>query len=613
MNEGRNDSIDDTVSDDSEIKLRQSLEMLPEAVIIINQDACILYANSAFSNIVGEDIPSIVEKTLYEIIDETDQEIVQEKIDGLFMGNSSCIELSIRTKNNQKKWIRVSSIPRVTPKSEIHAIAIVIDITEREQYMEILERTTKNLRQTIREQVCLYSSSKLLTDPNRIIEDVLYQLAHLIPTAYQYPDDTVVKITCEGITEQTENFMRTEWCQYADVCIIDKKVGTIQVCLLKDYPDEFEGPFRKQERILLDSLADALGGYLGRKRDKEELERTTREIICLRTVTQALSNTDSSFEDTFFQVVNLVQGALQYPHLANVRITFEGFTVDIQLVEDEEHILSKELKVFGERCGFIEVTYPKTIEIPDGELDPFLNQEEDLLDAVALELNLYIERRKNEEMKEQQRKELEIYSSLLRHDVGNDLQLIQGYIDMIEMITVGEKNESSEMLKSARAVCERMSSLLKAFSRKADSIERNIANLIRTVSMKAEAAEVDLKINIDIEEQAKNLRIPGSRLLPAVFENLYRNAVAYAGDEPVVTVTVTKAEDNVRIVVSDNGPGISPEIKDKLFQRGASTTGGGLGLFLSRNIIKALGGSLKLISSEENAGATFEILIPISV
>ncbi|TXT54239.1 MAG: hypothetical protein BAJATHORv1_80046 [Candidatus Thorarchaeota archaeon] len=606
-------SMDNPQVEKSENNLQNALDMLPEAVVIIDEDAKILYANKSFATILGEPIPSLVRKSLHDIIDEDDQQLVQEKIQGLFVGTSSCIELSIRTKNQEKKWVRVSSIPRVTDDSDTHAIAIVIDITEREQYLEILERTTSNLRQSIRELVCLYSSSKLLTDANRMVEEVLYSLAHLIPSAYQYPDSTASKVTCEGVTAQTENFEETEWCQIADVYIMNQKVGEIRVCLLEEFPEEFEGPFRKQERDLLDSLARALGGYLGRKRDKEELERTTREIVCLRSVTNELSDTDKPLEDVLFQVVNLVQGALQYPHLANVRIIIEGYHVEIQSLGSEEYFLSKNIEIFNEEHGKIEVIYPRELRLPKSESDPFLDQEKDLLDAVALDLGLYIERKKNQEMKEQTRKELEIYSSLLRHDVGNDLQLIQGYIDMIEMITVGDTSELNEMLSSARAVCERMSDLLKAFSRKRDSIERNIAKLVREVSAKAEEAEVDLKINVHIDDQVKGLMVPGSRLLPAVFENLYRNAVAHAGDEPIVTVTVNKKGDYVCIIVSDNGPGVPREIKDRLFQRGASTSGGGLGLFLSRNIIHALGGTIELLPPQEGLGATFRIMIPISV
>jgi signal transduction histidine kinase len=48
-------------------------------------------------------------------------------------------------------------------------------------------------------------------------------------------------------------------------------------------------------------------------------------------------------------------------------------------------------------------------------------------------------------------------------------------------------------------------------------------------------------------------------------------------------------------VLSDDGPGIDKEIRGNLFQKGASTTGGGFGLYLCKKVIEGYGGSIEHI------------------
>ena len=82
---------------------------------------------------------------------------------------------------------------------------------------------------------------------------------------------------------------------------------------------------------------------------------------------------------------------------------------------------------------------------------------------------------------------------------------------------------------------------------------------------------------------------------------------------PLVTVSTKKTESAIEISVSDNGPGIPNEIKEKIFQPFFTTKptgqGTGLGLSLSYDIVKAHGGTLNIVS-ENNASTTFSIIIP---
>ena len=97
-------------------------------------------------------------------------------------------------------------------------------------------------------------------------------------------------------------------------------------------------------------------------------------------------------------------------------------------------------------------------------------------------------------------------------------------------------------------------------------------------------------------------------------------------DKPMVVVSTRRVDSplgvggereqhqtRIEITISDNGPGIPEEIKDKIFQPFFTTKptgeGTGLGLSLSYDIVKAHGGEIKVVSDEQT-GTEFRIILP---
>ncbi len=168
-----------------------------------------------------------------------------------------------------------------------------------------------------------------------------------------------------------------------------------------------------------------------------------------------------------------------------------------------------------------------------------------------------------------------------------------------------------EIVDSTEAASERMMNLLSSFGQSATIPETNPSILVQNIAKLAEKVATNMKINLEIADDAKNLKISKSRLLPMVFDNLFRNASIHAGEKPVVRTEISRQGDFVVITISDNGPGVSEEIRERLFQRGASTRRGGLGLYLSKKIVEAMNGSLVLEDSKDRKGATFVIRLPV--
>ena len=106
-------------------------------------------------------------------------------------------------------------------------------------------------------------------------------------------------------------------------------------------------------------------------------------------------------------------------------------------------------------------------------------------------------------------------------------------------------------------------------------------------------------------------------LLRRVVDNLLENAVTHSPPGTAVALRGYAADGGWRIEVADEGPGVAPEDRSRLFVRFARTDGArspenggaGLGLALSAAIARAHGGALELVSSDR-PGATFRLSIP---
>jgi signal transduction histidine kinase len=134
-----------------------------------------------------------------------------------------------------------------------------------------------------------------------------------------------------------------------------------------------------------------------------------------------------------------------------------------------------------------------------------------------------------------------------------------------------------------------------------DSVERAVARLHDNVRMDMDG-EKTLAAHVERQD------------LDEMLGNLIENAAKYGGGS--VFVTVSRADDMVDIAIEDDGPGISPENREKLFNRGArldsNKPGTGLGLAIVRDVAEIYGGSVVLEESEDMGGLLARLRLPLA-
>jgi signal transduction histidine kinase len=105
--------------------------------------------------------------------------------------------------------------------------------------------------------------------------------------------------------------------------------------------------------------------------------------------------------------------------------------------------------------------------------------------------------------------------------------------------------------------------------------------------------------------------------LRQVLLNLIGNATKFTADG-LVAATVRRDEEGLRFDIRDTGPGIEPEVLERVFEpfvqgshRGARSEGSGLGLAISRRLVEAMGGTLT-VRTEVGVGSTFTVRLPVT-
>jgi two-component system sensor histidine kinase RstB len=149
------------------------------------------------------------------------------------------------------------------------------------------------------------------------------------------------------------------------------------------------------------------------------------------------------------------------------------------------------------------------------------------------------------------------------------------------------------------------------------NLYRLISDIARTFRAEAEANGKSITINGQDSESSpaseKVMLQVDDRYLQRVIENLVSNAIKFA--QSSIDISCVKTEHGVRLAVNDDGPGISNEEKEKIFNlfhtsAGSRTSKGiGVGLASVKKIINAHGGVLT-VGQENNSGCSFKIDLP---
>jgi len=127
------------------------------------------------------------------------------------------------------------------------------------------DRIIDTLRERAKELQCLYRVHEILGRNDATVAEICRAIVEVLPAGWQYPSDCVAKLTLAGEVYQPARASDTPWVQRAEILAHDVPVGRIDVFYTRAQPEADEGPFLKEERKLIDTIAERVGDFAARR------------------------------------------------------------------------------------------------------------------------------------------------------------------------------------------------------------------------------------------------------------------------------------------------------------------------------------------------------------
>lgn len=135
-----------------------------------------------------------------------------------------------------------------------------------------MTRDSHRLRERVKELTALHQTARILQRADASPSEVVEWIVAILPAAWQYPSVTEAHIQFGEWVAATPRFSATPWMQSAVIAVGRGQSGRIEVAYTEARPRSDEGPFLKEERDLIDSLAEMLGSYFQRLLADEALQ-----------------------------------------------------------------------------------------------------------------------------------------------------------------------------------------------------------------------------------------------------------------------------------------------------------------------------------------------------
>jgi PAS domain S-box-containing protein len=365
----------------------------------------------------------------------------------------------------------------------------------------------------------------------------------------------------------------------------------------------------------------------------EQFQQQTEQIVLQQKWTQLLERNLQSMNigvvlvDSSFAVLYVNRTAEKIFGLAASQLLHQPYQQALPLINEQEVSLAKLpsplLQVFEqrsplERQHFKVKRTDQTVEL-DISWMPVLSEDQHVIGGAVMLFD-NTKQKALEEMKVD-------FVSIVSHELRTPITAIKGYIQiLLKEVTLDP--EHAEMLRRVSVSNDRQLETVESLL--------NLSRLERgTVPLRPREFHMEELIGQvvgELDEQARSkgigIRFDYPRFaLPKVWAdpdrtreiilNLCTNAVKYT-DQGLVKITLEQDGRFLRTLVTDTGPGITPEVQAKLFekfQRGEgvlteSKQGMGLGLYITKQFVELMGGKIG-VRSEVGQGSTFAFILPL--
>ncbi len=356
------------------------------------------------------------------------------------------------------------------------------------------------------------------------------------------------------------------------------------------------------------------------------LRERVKELTCLYEIARVTQQPNKSLPETLKALVDLLPPAWQFPDLACARIVSGGQVYTTSGFVESSYRQAADLVVGGRKAGAVEVFYKRHPD--DSSAALFLEEERSLIEMVAREISIHIERCEADEAHSRLRDQLRHADRLatigqlaagVAHEINEPLANILGFAQLAKKSpglprqTTGDLEKITECCLRAREIIRK----LLTFARQVPP-EKSMVDLNHLVGeglffLESRCSKAGIEIVRRLDPALPEISADPSQL-HQVLVNLVVNALQAMPEGGTVTIATKASPGSVSLTVQDTGIGMSEEVRQNIFTPFFTTKdvneGTGLGLAVVDGIVASHGGTIQ-VSSKPGRGACFEVQLPI--
>ncbi|WP_137682210.1 sensor histidine kinase [Haloarcula mannanilytica] len=211
--------------------------------------------------------------------------------------------------------------------------------------------------------------------------------------------------------------------------------------------------------------------------------------------------------------------------------------------------------------------------------------------------------------------QMEFFNSILRHDILNGMTVIEARAETLADDLDGTQATYAETIldwsRDIVDLTQKVRSVLSTMSEDGltEAEAMPLEPVIEGAVNKAASMDEDCTVETDIDD---GLTVVADDLLDDVVGNILTNAVEHGGPGSTIEVTAERVGSMVRLHIADDGPGISPDERDTIFEkgeRGTQSTGTGFGLYFVSVMVESYGGDI-WVEDSDLGGSEFVVEFP---
>lgn len=427
-------------------------------------------------------------------------------------------------------------------------------------------------------------------------------------------------------TEAEDSSQFLDAGQFSSLAVIpilveEENIGLLQ---LKSKTADF---LSRNEVEFYESLIQTLGLALIHRRTQVELRERIKELTCLFGIAKLVEGSGLNLSEILQGIIELLPPAWLYPELASARIILDGNAYVTDRFHEGDFRQTADLMVEGEKRGTVEVNYSEAK--PELDEGPFLLEERRLIDTIAREVALIVERKHTEGEKARLQDQLRHADRLatigqlsagVAHELNEPIGSILGFAQLIEKDPQMPKQVEQDAVKIMKASLHAREVIKKLmlFARQMPP-QKTYVDLNKIVDeglyfLESRCAKEGIRVERRLAGSLPQIYADPAQMTQ-VLVNVVVNAIQAMPGGGNLTIQTRASKTAVSLIIGDTGTGMEEKIKKQVFLPFFTTKdigdGTGLGLAVVHGIVTSHGGSMD-VRSELRKGTTFEVILPIA-